>query len=129
MKNSQLRSLQVYGAYDAKAEGFLADGASLHICMSAHGPDADSWEKATRAELKPQKVDSTMAFMFESRYAMLLTRYAVEILRTATRLFPRLAGAEEAVAAVVLIAAKRRFPRGSLYPVSSRPHRERDGRG
>ena len=78
MKNSQLRSLQVYGAYDAKAEGFLADGASLHICMSAHGPDVDSWEKATRAELKPQKIDNTMAFMFESRYAMRLTRYAVE---------------------------------------------------
>ena len=46
--------------------------------MSAHGPDAESWEKATRAELKPQKIDNTMAFMFESRYAMRLTRYAVE---------------------------------------------------
>jgi homogentisate 1,2-dioxygenase len=68
----------LYGAYDAKAEGFLPGGASLHNCMSAHGPDADSWEKATRAELKPQKVDNTMAFMFESRYAMRLTRYAVE---------------------------------------------------
>jgi len=46
--------------------------------MSAHGPDAESWEKATHAELKPQKIDNTMAFMFESRYAMRLTRYAVE---------------------------------------------------
>jgi homogentisate 1,2-dioxygenase len=46
--------------------------------MSAHGPDAESWENATRAELKPQKIDNTMAFMFESRYAMRLTRYAVE---------------------------------------------------
>ena len=46
--------------------------------MSAHGPDAESWEKATRAELKPQKIDNTMAFMFESRYAMRLTPYAIE---------------------------------------------------
>jgi homogentisate 1,2-dioxygenase len=68
----------LYGAYDAKAEGFLPGGASLHNCMSAHGPDAESWEKATGAELKPQKVDNTMAFMFESRYAMRLTRYATE---------------------------------------------------
>ena len=68
----------LYGDYDAKAEGFLPGGASLHNCMSAHGPDAESWEKATRAELKPQKIDNTMAFMFESRYAMRLTRYAVE---------------------------------------------------
>ena len=67
-----------HGAYDAKAEGFLPGGASLHNCMTAHGPDAESWEKATRAELKPQKIENTMAFMFESRYAMRLTRYAVE---------------------------------------------------
>ena len=68
----------LYGAYDAKAEGFLPGGASLHNCMTAHGPDAESWEKATRAELKPHKIENTMAFMFESRYAMRLTRYAVE---------------------------------------------------
>src|SRR3984893_17214305 len=68
----------LYGAYDAKAEGFLPGGASLHNCMSAHGPDAESWAKATRAELKPHKIENTMAFMFESRYAMRLTRYAVE---------------------------------------------------
>src|SRR5271170_4185265 len=68
----------LYGAYDAKAEGFLPGGASLHNCMTAHGPDAESWEKATRAELKPHKIENTMAFMFESRYAMRLTRYAME---------------------------------------------------
>jgi len=68
----------LYGAYDAKAEGFLPGGASLHNCMTAHGPDAETWERATKAELKPHKVDNTMAFMFESRFAMRLTRYAVE---------------------------------------------------
>jgi homogentisate 1,2-dioxygenase len=66
------------GVYDAKAEGFLPGGASLHNCMSAHGPDAETWERATNAELKPHKVDNTMAFMFETRFAMRLTRYAME---------------------------------------------------
>jgi homogentisate 1,2-dioxygenase len=68
----------VYGAYDAKAEGFLPGGASLHNCMTAHGPDAETWERATNAQLKPHKIEDTMAFMFESRYAMRLTRYAIE---------------------------------------------------
>ena len=44
------------GVYDAKAEGFLPGGASLHNCMSAHGPDAETWERASHAELKPQKL-------------------------------------------------------------------------
>jgi homogentisate 1,2-dioxygenase len=68
----------VCGAYDAKAEGFLPGGASLHNCMSAHGPDAETWERATKAQLKPHKIEDTMAFMFESRFAMRLTRYAME---------------------------------------------------
>jgi len=66
------------GVYDAKAEGFLPGGASLHNCMTAHGPDAETWARASSADLKPHKVENTMAFMFESRYAMRLTRYAVE---------------------------------------------------
>jgi homogentisate 1,2-dioxygenase len=68
----------LHGAYDAKAEGFLPGGASLHNCMTAHGPDAETWERATKAQLKPHKIEDTMAFMFESRFAMRLTRYAVE---------------------------------------------------
>ncbi len=68
----------IKGVYDAKAEGFLPGGASLHNCMSAHGPDAQTFERASGAELKPQKLDDTMAFMFESRFAMRLTRYALE---------------------------------------------------
>jgi homogentisate 1,2-dioxygenase len=68
----------LHGAYDAKAEGFLPGGASLHNCMTAHGPDAETWERATKAPLKPHKIEDTMAFMFESRFAMRLTRYAVE---------------------------------------------------
>ena len=68
----------VHGAYDAKAEGFLPGGASLHNCMTAHGPDAETWKRATNAQLKPHKIEDTMAFMFESRFAMRLTRHAAE---------------------------------------------------
>jgi homogentisate 1,2-dioxygenase len=68
----------IRGVYDAKAKGFLPGGASLHNCMSAHGPDAETFERASAAELKPHKLDDTMAFMFESRFAMRLTRYAME---------------------------------------------------
>src|ERR1700689_4324820 len=68
----------LHGVYDAKAEGFLPGGASLHNCMTAHGPDAETWQRPSRAELKPHKLDDTMAFMFESRYAMRLSRYAIE---------------------------------------------------
>jgi len=68
----------IRGVYDAKAEGFLPGGASLHNCMSAHGPDAETWERASVAKLEPYKVNDTMAFMFETRFAMRLTRYAME---------------------------------------------------
>jgi homogentisate 1,2-dioxygenase len=67
-----------YGQYDAKEEGFVAGGGSLHNQMSAHGPDLDAFEKASSAELKPQKLSGTMAFMFESRYVIRPTRFAME---------------------------------------------------
>ena len=58
----------LHGAYDAKAEGFLPGGASLHNCMSGHGPDAATFEKASHADLsKPDVIRDTMAFMFETR--------------------------------------------------------------
>jgi homogentisate 1,2-dioxygenase len=58
----------IHGAYDAKAEGFSPGGASLHNCMSGHGPDADSWAKAVSVDTsKPHYIRDTMAFMFETR--------------------------------------------------------------
>jgi homogentisate 1,2-dioxygenase len=58
----------IKGAYDAKAGGFVPGGASLHNCMSGHGPDAASFEKASAADTsKPDHVTGTMAFMFETR--------------------------------------------------------------
>ncbi len=68
----------VHGVYDAKAEGFAPGGASLHNCMSGHGPDAATFEKASSAALKPHKIEDTLAFMFESRYVLRPTRFALE---------------------------------------------------
>jgi homogentisate 1,2-dioxygenase len=68
----------IHGAYDAKAEGFLPGGASLHNCMSGHGPDAATYELARTAELKPQLLADTLAFMFEARFVCRPTRYAME---------------------------------------------------
>ena len=68
----------IYGAYDAKEEGFVPGGGSLHNQMSAHGPDLDAFEKASNAELAPQKLEGTMAFMFESRYIIRPTKFAME---------------------------------------------------
>ena len=68
----------VYGEYDAKADGFKPGGASLHNSMVPHGPDAQTFAKAAAAELAPQKLDNTLAFMFESRYRFLPTAYALQ---------------------------------------------------
>ena len=69
----------VHGVYDAKAEGFVPGGASLHNCMSGHGPDADTFEKASHSDTsKPHKVGDTMAFMFETRTLIKPTRFALE---------------------------------------------------
>jgi homogentisate 1,2-dioxygenase len=73
---SELMGL-VRGAYDAKAEGFLPGGVSIHNCMSAHGPDLASFSKAVDMELKPQRIENTLAFMWESRYVFRPTRAAM----------------------------------------------------
>ena len=67
----------IHGAYDAKSEGFLPGGGSLHNAFSAHGPDKATFDKASTAELKPQKIDKTLAFMFESRYVFEPTEFAM----------------------------------------------------
>jgi len=68
----------IRGVYDAKAEGFVPGGGSLHNAMSGHGPDAATFERASEAELVPQKLDATLAFMFESRYVIHPTKAALE---------------------------------------------------
>ena len=69
----------ITGLYDAKSSGFVPGGASLHNCMSGHGPDAETFEKATAADTsQPVHVTDTMAFMFESRMVIKPTRQALE---------------------------------------------------
>jgi homogentisate 1,2-dioxygenase len=65
----------IYGQYDAKEEGFVPGGMSVHNMMLPHGPDAFGFKKASKVELTPQKLSGTLAFMFESRYPQHVTPY------------------------------------------------------
>jgi homogentisate 1,2-dioxygenase len=70
----------IYGQYDAKTGGgFVPGGISLHNCMLPHGPDVDAFERASNAELKPHKLEGTLAFMFETRYPQQVTAFAASI--------------------------------------------------
>ncbi len=69
----------VYGVYDAKPQGFVPGGISLHNCMLPHGPDSEAFERASNDPLKPVKLTGTMAFMFETRFPQRITRYAAEV--------------------------------------------------
>ncbi|MFD7529633.1 homogentisate 1,2-dioxygenase [Streptomyces sp. NPDC059849] len=69
----------IEGAYDAKTAGkggFVPGGGSLHNMMSAHGPDRETFDRASEAELKPQKIDDGLAFMFETRWPVTATEQA-----------------------------------------------------
>ena len=68
----------IHGAYDAKAEGFAPGGLSLHNLMSGHGPDLDSWKKASEADLKPAKIENTLAFMVETCWPYRPTQFALD---------------------------------------------------
>ena len=68
----------IYGQYDAKPSGFVPGGISLHNCMLPHGPDNDAFMKASFADLKPEKLDETMSFMFETRFPQHLTEFAAK---------------------------------------------------
>ncbi len=68
----------VHGAYDAKAEGFLPGGASLHNTFTSHGPDAETFARASAVDLAPEKLAGTLAFMVESRWMIIPTRQAME---------------------------------------------------
>ena len=68
----------VQGEYDAKPEGFKPGGASLHNAMVPHGPDAEAFTRATGATLAPQKLENTLAFMFESRFRFIPTEFALK---------------------------------------------------
>ncbi|CAN0137474.1 unnamed protein product [Discosporangium mesarthrocarpum] len=67
----------IEGVYDAKPSGFAPGGASLHNAFLPHGPDAEAFDAASKAELAPEKQDATLAFMFESRYPFVATDFAM----------------------------------------------------
>jgi homogentisate 1,2-dioxygenase len=67
----------IRGVYDAKAEGFAPGGASLHNSFAAHGPDWATFERASSADLSPQKIPDTLAFMFETRLVIRPTEFAL----------------------------------------------------
>ena len=67
----------IHGAYEAKPSGFVPGGASLHNCLSAHGPDRESFAAASSASEEPQHLDS-LAFMFETRFVLVPTRFALD---------------------------------------------------
>lgn len=69
----------IFGHYDAKPEGFVAGGASLHNRLLPHGPDATAVAHATNVELGPEKLSNTLAFMFETRLAQHATRFALTL--------------------------------------------------
>lgn len=69
----------IHGRYDAKADGFVPGGASLHNAMVAHGPDSSTYQKALRADTSaPTRIENSMAFMFESRMVIKPTRQALQ---------------------------------------------------
>ncbi|WP_249731667.1 homogentisate 1,2-dioxygenase [Chelatococcus sp.] len=68
----------VHGVYEARPNGFNPGGISLHNQMLPHGPDAGVFKHASAAELKPTKMEGSLAFMFETRFAQRVTRYATE---------------------------------------------------
>ncbi|HEX9857398.1 MAG TPA: homogentisate 1,2-dioxygenase [Paracoccaceae bacterium] len=68
----------IYGIYDAKPKGFVPGGMSLHNMMLPHGPDRTAFEAASNGELKAEKLDNTMQFMFETRFPQHLTEFAAK---------------------------------------------------
>ena len=73
---SELMGL-IEGVYDAKPQGFVPGGTSLHNQFVPHGPSAEAHRAATESDLAPQKLEGTLAFMLESRYRFLLTEHAL----------------------------------------------------
>lgn len=69
----------IYGVYDAKPGGFVPGGMSLHNALVAHGPDTEAFARGSTKVLEPEKLDGTMAFMFETRYILDPTDYAANL--------------------------------------------------
>ena len=88
----------VHGAYDAKAEGFVPGGASLHNSMTGHGPDAETFEKASRADTtKPDVITRHDGVHVRDARRLAADAPGARVGRAAGRLLPLLAGPAEAL--------------------------------
>ncbi len=69
----------IHGHYDAKSDGFMPGGCSIHNAFAAHGPDTETYQKAiANTELKPTRYRNTLAFMFESQHIWQPSEYAMQ---------------------------------------------------
>ena len=68
----------ISGQYIGKADSFAPGSASLHNCMSGHGPDSEAYERGSSAELKPTFLENTMVFLFETQLPIRPTKFALE---------------------------------------------------
>lgn len=68
----------IEGQYDAKKEGFVPGGSSIHNCMTGHGPDVATFQRASVEALSPTRYENTLAFMLESRSPWLVTTHAMQ---------------------------------------------------
>jgi len=69
----------ICGKYEAKEDGFLPGGATLHSIGTPHGPDAECFAKASNMEMKPQFIGTgQLAFMFESSLMLAITKWGEE---------------------------------------------------
>ncbi|KAL6763934.1 Homogentisate 1,2-dioxygenase [Haematococcus lacustris] len=69
----------ISGEYEAKRDGgFLPGGASLHACMTPHGPDTLTFENAIlESNEEPKHLGPALAFMFETSYTPRVTPTAL----------------------------------------------------
>jgi homogentisate 1,2-dioxygenase len=68
----------IYGIYDAKPQGFVPGGISLHNMMLPHGPDRNAFEHGSNEPMVPHYQAETMQFMFETRFPQHLTEFAAK---------------------------------------------------
>lgn len=69
----------IKGTTDTKAYGWSPGGAALHNSLISHGPDAESFKKATASDTqKPEHFTGGMTIMFETKLMIQPTRFAME---------------------------------------------------
>lgn len=74
---SELMGL-IKGGYEAKRDRFVPGSATLHSCMTPHGPDKKTFDYGTNEEQKPEWIaEGDLAFMFESTYILRPTNEAM----------------------------------------------------